>query len=81
VAWRRRTFKDAGAQATEYAGQPRRKRTLIWLGAHRLPAWVNSDHPDAGSGSWPMFAAGLLLLAVPLRPAARLLLVIRPPWW
>ena len=54
------TFKDAErAQLSLLAAAE--KKTLIWL-AHRMPAWVNSDHLTA-LGFAAMFAAGLLYWA------------------
>src|SRR6266481_6112500 len=50
------SFKDADrAQLSMLAAAE--KKTLIWL-AHRLPAWVNSDHLTA-LGFLAMIAAGL----------------------
>ena len=50
------TFKDAQRQQLSMLANAE-KKTLIWL-AHRLPAWVNSDHLTV-LGFVAMFAAGL----------------------
>ena len=50
------TFKDAERQQLSMLAKVE-KKTLIWL-AHRLPAWVNSDHLTL-LGFVAMFAAGL----------------------
>ena len=50
------TFKDAERKQLSMLAAAE-KRTLIWL-AHRLPAWVNSDHLTL-LGFVAMFAAGL----------------------
>ncbi len=50
------------------------KRTLIWL-AHRLPAWVNSDHLTS-LGLVSLIGAGLSYIYAKTNPAVGLLLVI-----
>jgi phosphatidylglycerophosphate synthase len=50
------TFKDAERKQLSMLAAAE-KKTLIWL-AHRLPAWVNSDHLTL-LGFVAMFAAGL----------------------
>jgi archaetidylinositol phosphate synthase len=50
------TFKDAERKQLSMLAAAE-KKTLIWL-AHRLPAWVNSDHLTL-LGFIAMFAAGL----------------------
>src|SRR5882757_5184819 len=50
------TFKDAERKQLSMLASVE-KKTLIWL-AHRMPAWVNSDHLTV-LGFVAMFAAGL----------------------
>jgi archaetidylinositol phosphate synthase len=50
------TFRDAERKQVSFLAAAE-KRTLIWL-AHRMPAWVNSDHLTL-LGFVAMFAAGL----------------------
>src|SRR3954463_16809899 len=54
------TFKDAERKQMSMLAAVE-KKPLIWL-AHRLPAWVNSDHLTM-LGFVAMFAAGLLYWA------------------
>lgn len=66
-------FKEAQrAQVSMLSGLE--KRTLIWL-AHRLPAWVNSDHLTS-LGLVSLIGAGLSYVYAKTNPAAGLLLVI-----
>lgn len=66
-------FKEAQrAQVSMLSGLE--KRTLIWL-AHRLPAWVNSDHLTS-LGLVSLIGAGLSYIYAKTNPAVGLLLVI-----
>jgi phosphatidylglycerophosphate synthase len=55
------TFRDAERKQLSMLAAAE-KKTLIWL-AHRMPAWVNSDHLTL-LGFLSMFAAGLCYWAV-----------------
>ena len=61
------TFKDAERKQLSMLAAVE-KRTLIWL-AHRLPAWVNSDHLTV-LGFVAMFVAGLCYWAASVEPLA-----------
>jgi len=63
------TFKDAERKQLSMLAAVE-KKTLIWL-AHRLPAWVNSDHLTL-LGFVSMIAAGLLYWAASVERTALL---------
>jgi archaetidylinositol phosphate synthase len=67
------TFKDAERKQLSMLAAVE-KRTLIWL-AHRLPAWVNSDHLTV-LGFVAMFAAGLCYWAASVERLALLGVII-----
>ena len=58
--------RETRIQASLLAGIE--KRALIWM-AHRLPAWVGSDHLTA-LGAFAMLAAGIAFSLAPAHPPA-----------
>src|ERR1700740_967330 len=67
------TFNDAERKQLSMLASVE-KKTLIWL-AHRLPAWVNSDHLTL-LGFVAMFAAGLLYWAASVEKLALLGVIV-----
>src|SRR5258708_19239737 len=67
------TFKDAERKQLSMLAAAE-KKTLIWL-AHRLPAWVNSDHLTV-LGFIAMFVAGLCYWAASVEKLALLGVIV-----
>src|SRR3954454_19740616 len=67
------SFKDAERQQLSMLAAVE-KKTLIWL-AHRLPAWVNSDHLTL-LGFVAMFVAGLCYWAASVEKLALLGVIV-----